>query len=89
MHQHYSYEYKKQCVEMYRKGLWPETPEHFKDSQDFHRMIRRWKKMEDANGPLALKAKTKKKQWSASERYGAVQKERTALIIFKDKRILL
>lgn len=72
MHQHYSYEYKKQCVEMYKQGIWPETPEHFKDPQDFHKMIRRWKKIEDANGPWALKIKTKKKQWTASERYELV-----------------
>ena len=72
MHQHYSYEYKKQCVEMYRQGIWPETPEHFKDPQDFHKMIRRWTKLEDVNGPLALQVKTKKKQWSASERYELV-----------------
>ena len=72
MHQHYSYEYKRQCVEMYRQGLWPETPEHFKNPEDFHKMIRRWKKIEDANGPWALKTKTKKKQWSVSERYELV-----------------
>ena len=23
----YSYEYKRKCVEMYRQGKWPETPE--------------------------------------------------------------
>ncbi|MED9972132.1 MAG: hypothetical protein UE790_05840, partial [Lachnospira sp.] len=23
----YSYEYKKKCVELYRQGKWPETPE--------------------------------------------------------------
>ena len=57
---------------MYRQGLWPETPEHFKNPEDFHKMIRRWKKIEDANGPWALKTKTKKKQWSASERYELV-----------------
>ena len=45
---------------MYRQGLWPETPEHFKNPEDFHKMIRRWKKIEDANGPWALKTKTKK-----------------------------
>ena len=72
MHQHYSYEYKRQCVEMYRQGLWPETPEHFKNPEDFHKMIRRWKKIEDANGPEALKIKTKKKKWRASERYELV-----------------
>ena len=57
---------------MYRQGLWPETPEHFKNPQDFHKMIRRWKKIEDANGPEALKIKTKKKKWRASERYELV-----------------
>ena len=57
---------------MYRQGIWPETPEHFKDPQDFHKMIRRWTKLEDVNGPLALQVKTKKKQWSASERYELV-----------------
>lgn len=23
----YSYEYKLECIELYRKGIWPETPE--------------------------------------------------------------
>ena len=35
-------------------------------------MIRRWTKLEDVNGPFALQVKTKKKQWSASERYELV-----------------
>ena len=37
----YSYEYKRMCVELYRQGKWPETPEG-KQKRDFHKMIRKW-----------------------------------------------
>ena len=31
----YSYEYKKKCVELYRQGKWPETPEGVNEKR-FH-----------------------------------------------------
>ncbi len=35
----YSYEYKRKCVELYREGKWPETPEWVKDPNRLHRII--------------------------------------------------
>lgn len=51
----YSYEFKKMCVDLYRQGKWPETPPGIKDSENFKGMIRRWARMEKANGPLVLR----------------------------------
>ena len=52
----YSYEYKKQCVELYRQGRWPETPEGV--SKDwFHRAVVEWHRLEKACGTEALRHK--------------------------------
>lgn len=67
----YSYEYKRKCIEMYRKGIWPDTPEGVK-VKSFHDKIRLWERIEDANGPDALKHKNFNKEWSAEERFAFV-----------------
>ena len=41
----YSYEYKRMCVELYRQGKWPETPEGIQ-KENFRKMIRRWTRIE-------------------------------------------
>ena len=64
----YSYEYKRKCVELYRQGRWPETPDGIKDPENFHHMIRRWARMEEANGPEILKHKGWDKVWKPEER---------------------
>lgn len=46
----YTLEYKLKCIEMYRQGIWPETPDGIKNPQDFHKMIRRWKRIEEHQG---------------------------------------
>ena len=70
----YSYEYKLKCVEMYREGRWPETPDGFKDPKNFHRMIRCWVRMEEANDPDVLKHKGQNKEWSSEERLELVSR---------------
>ena len=70
----YSYEYKKKCVELYKKGRWPKTPTGIKDPQDFHRMIRRWVRAEEANGAEILKHKESNKKWTPEEKYELVAK---------------
>ena len=35
----YDYEFKKMCVDLYRQGKWPETPEGYNDPGNFHAMI--------------------------------------------------
>lgn len=49
----YSYEYKRNCVELYRQGKWAETPAGAKVKR-FHNTIRTWVRIEDACGPEAL-----------------------------------
>ena len=34
----YSHEYKLECIELYRQGIWPETPEGIKTTR-FRKMI--------------------------------------------------
>ena len=59
----YSYEYKRKCVELYREGRWPETPNEIKNLENFRHMIRLWVRMEEANGPDVLKRKRQNKEW--------------------------
>ena len=49
----YSHEYKLECIELYRQGIWPETPEGI--TTNFRKMIRYWVRIEEQNGPDALK----------------------------------
>ncbi|MBR0152957.1 MAG: helix-turn-helix domain-containing protein, partial [Lachnospiraceae bacterium] len=70
----YSYEYKRKCVEMYKEGKWPETPEWIRDQERFRRMIREWVRMEEANGLDVLKHKGQNKEWKPEERLELVSK---------------
>jgi transposase-like protein len=70
----YSYEYKRKCIDMYRKGSWPEKPESIKDEKNFHQMIRGWCRIEESCGPEALKHKSSNKVWTPEERYELVAK---------------
>ena len=67
----YSYEFKRKCVELYREGKWPETPDGIKKG-NFHNTIRRWSKIEEANGPEALRHQGKLKNWTPEARYELV-----------------
>ena len=69
----YSYEYKKKCVELYRQGKWPETPDGVKEKR-FHDTVRIWVRTEDACGPEALRHKNQNKVWTAEEKYELVAK---------------
>ena len=68
----YSHEYKLECIELYRQGIWPETPEGIKKS-NFHLMIRYWVRIEEHNGPDALKH-LGKKVWTPEAKYELVAK---------------
>lgn len=63
----YSYDFKKQCVDLYRQGLWPETPDGIKQ-RNFRTMIGRWARIEDVKGPEALRHQNSNKVWSAEEK---------------------
>ena len=64
----YSYEYKLMCVDLYRQGKWPDTPEGVKERR-FRDMVRIWVRQEDARGPGILQHKNQNKAWSAEEKY--------------------
>ena len=64
----YSYVYRRKCVELYRHGQWPETPIGIKTPKNFHDMVRRWVRMEDANGPEVLHHKNFNKIWTPEQK---------------------
>ncbi len=69
----YSYEFKMYCIELYRQGKWPDTPDGIKDQYNFRRMIRRWVRVLYHNGPLALRHSETKKKWTSQEKYELVK----------------
>ena len=69
----YSYEYKKKCVEMYRQGKWPETPEGIKE-RNFHDTVQIWARIEESCGLEALRHQNQNKVWTAEEKYKLVAK---------------
>ena len=69
----YSYEYKKDCVELYRHGKWPETPEGVSPDR-FHHAVVEWNRLEKTCGLEALQHKNHNKVWTAEEKYELVAK---------------
>ena len=67
----YSYEFKRKCVELYREGKYPETPEGL-SGERFHGMVRLWARLEDAHGPEALKHYTSIRNWTPEDKYELV-----------------
>ena len=63
----YSYEYKRECVELYRQGKWAETPEGVKTSS-FRGEIKKWARIEIAQGPEALRHKDYNRAWTPEEK---------------------
>ena len=67
----YSYEFKRKCVDMYRHGQYPPPPEGV--SKDvFHKTVRKWARMEDANGPDVLRHKNANKVWTPEEKLAII-----------------
>lgn len=67
----YSYNYKRKAVELYRQGLWPDTPDGI-STKNFHNTIRGWVRIEESCGPDALRHKEPQKEWLPEERYALV-----------------
>lgn len=63
----YSYEFKKECVELYRQGKWMDTPPGLSDDS-FRSKIRHWRRIEDLCGPEALKPRHIYKTYSPDEK---------------------
>ena len=69
----YSYEFKKECVELYKQGKWMETPEGVKQHM-FRDKIRYWSHLVDFHGEEILKHKEHDKKWSAEEKFKLISK---------------
>jgi len=69
----YSYEYKRKCVEMYRNGIYPETPEGISE-EAFKVTVRKWHRMENAQGPDALRHKGRNKIWTPEAKFELVSR---------------
>lgn len=67
----YSYEFKRMCVELYRLGLYPETPVGI-SKKKFRQAICDWVRMEESCGPEVLKHASHNKVWTIEERYSLV-----------------
>lgn len=63
----YSYEFKLKCIEMYREGKLPNTPDGI-ERGSFRRTVRKWVRLEELHGPDALKHKNHDKQWTPEEK---------------------
>ncbi len=69
----YDYIYKMNCVEMYHKGQWPDTPNGLVQ-KDFRKMIKRWAKLEELHGYDVLKHPATCREYTAEYRYQLVAK---------------
>lgn len=69
----YNYEFKKECVELYRQGKWMETPEDVNQHM-FRDKIRYWSKLVDFHAEEILKHKEQDKKWSAEEKFKWISK---------------
>ena len=67
----YSLEFKLKCVELYRKGIWMETPSGI-SNHDFKHQVRVWHFKELKHGIDGLKPKHRYKKWTADEKLAVV-----------------
>ena len=63
----YSLEFKMKCVELYRQGIWAETPEKVMKSS-FRKKILDWNKIEKIHGPKGLERVKKQRNWTVEEK---------------------
>jgi len=55
------------CVELYRQGIWAETPEKVM-KRSFQRKILNWDKIERIHGPKGLERVKKQRNWTVEEK---------------------
>ena len=63
----YSYEFKLMCVDLYKSGRYPDTPNDTTPER-FRKNVREWSRMVDSNGPEVLKHKVFNKVWAPEEK---------------------
>jgi transposase-like protein len=69
----YSYEFKKNAVELYRQGKWIETPVGV-SQKSFRDKVREWNRREKAQGPEAYKHNTHNRVWTPDDKLELVLK---------------
>ena len=69
----YSHEYKLECIDLYRQGTWPETPPGISE-HNFKITVRRWARLDEANGSDVLKHKNFDKAWTPEEKMELISK---------------
>ena len=69
----YSYEFKKKCVDLYRQGKYPKTPDNI-SSEYFHKLIRNWVRIEENCGSKMFEHKTHNKKWNPEEKLKLVNR---------------
>lgn len=69
----YTYEFKKYCVDLYRKGQYPKTPEGI-SQRGFRMMVRRWCRSVEIHGFKVLKHKKRNRVWTTEERFELVNR---------------
>ena len=67
----YTHEFKIKCIDLYRQGRYPDTPEGLTDKR-FHDKVREWVRIEEKCGAEALKHKNQNKEWTTEQRYELV-----------------
>ena len=70
---YYSLEFKLECIELHRRGVWKETPEGVTTSA-FRSTIRKWDTLEELGGIEAIRPKTTKQKFTADEKLEVIQK---------------
>lgn len=67
----YDFIFKMNCIELYKSGLWPNTPLGI-GQKDFRKRIATWAKIADLHGIDALKHPTTCTEYTAEQRYTLV-----------------
>lgn len=67
----YTYDFKVECVELYRQGKWKETPEGV-NTKRFRKYIYNWFKISEKFGIEYLRHRDSNRQWTAEERFELV-----------------
>ena len=63
----YNYKFKVECVESYRNGVYPETPEGV-SQMSFRSKVRQWSRLVELHGYEALRPMTEYRKWSPDEK---------------------
>ena len=69
----YSFEFKLECIEMYERGEFPDTPDGV-STKRFRDNIRQWKRMVDSSGIDALLHKPQNRKWKPEEKLELIVK---------------